>query len=168
MHTVQLLVRIITRIRWDKVSPLNLFLLHLTKYRSTGRFGLEGDARIRGVSWPRNRSVWVGPPRFSRTGLFSKAGRKLGAHCANWVQFSHMRCLCGISRFFFCQITDEKKSTFELTFHHDDDYQFALTVQESIQTLPPRFNVEEFERSQPIVGGQIYQSEFCTVSEQLL
>ena len=79
-----------------------------------------------------------------------------------------MRCLCGISRFFFCQFTDEKKSTFELSVHHDDDYQFALTLQESFKTLPPLFNVEEFERSQLIVGGQINQSEFSTVSEQLL
>ena len=44
-------------------------------------------------------------------------------------------------------------------FHHDDDYQFALAVQESFKTLPPGFNVEEFERSQPNVGGEINPSE---------
>ena len=48
-----------------------------------------------------------------------------------------------------------KKLTFQGCFHHDDDYQFALAVQESFKTLPPGFNMEEFERSQPDVGGQI-------------
>ena len=86
-------------------------------------------------------SVGIGPPWFSRTGLFSKAGRRLVAHCGKWVQLAHMRCLCGISRFFFCQIADEKKSTFELSVHHADDYRFAFTIQESFKTLPPLFNV---------------------------
>lgn len=61
-----------------------------------------------------------------------------------------------------------KKSTFQGSFHQDDDYQFALAVQESFKTLPPGFNVDEFERSQPIVGGEINSSESTTVGEQLL
>ena len=60
-----------------------------------------------------------------------------------------------------------KKSTFQGSFHHDDDYQFALAVQESFKTLPPGFNVEEFERSQPIVGGEINPWESTSAGEQL-
>ena len=52
-----------------------------------------------------------------------------------------------------------KKSTFQRSFHHDVHYQFALAVQESFKTLPLGFNVEEFERSQPIIGGEINPAE---------
>ena len=79
-----------------------------------------------------------------------------------------MRCLCGISKFFsWRDIPHEKKSTFQGSFHHDDDYQFALAVQERFQTLPPGFNLEEFERSEPIVWGE-NPSEYTTVGEQLM
>ena len=61
----------------------------------------------------------------------------------------------------------QKKTTFQGSSHHDDDYQFALAVQERFKTLPPGFNVKEFERSEPIVGGE-NASESTTVSEQLL
>ena len=61
-----------------------------------------------------------------------------------------------------------KKSTFQESFHHDDDYQFALAVQESFKTLPPEFNVEEFERSQPIVGGEINPLKSTLAGEQLM
>ena len=60
-----------------------------------------------------------------------------------------------------------KKSIFQGSFHYDDDYQFALAVQESFKTLPPGFNVKEFERSQPIVG-LCHPSESTTVGEQSL
>lgn len=60
-----------------------------------------------------------------------------------------------------------KRSTFVESLHHDDDdYQFALTVQESFKTLPPGFNVEEFERSQPSVGGEINQAMSANPTSQ--
>lgn len=59
-----------------------------------------------------------------------------------------------------------KRSTFVESLHHDDDYQFALAVQESFKTLPPGFNVEEFERSQPSVGGKINQATSANPTSQ--
>ena len=61
-----------------------------------------------------------------------------------------------------------KKSTFQVSFHYDDDYQFALAIQESFKTLPPGFKVKEFERSQPIVGGEINPLKSTLAGEQLM
>jgi len=38
-----------------------------------------------------------------------------------------------------------KKNYIQRILYHDDDYQFALAVQESLKTLPPGFDVKEFE-----------------------
>ena len=61
-----------------------------------------------------------------------------------------------------------KKSTFQGSFHYDDDYQFAPTVQESFKTSPPRFNTEELEQSLPIVGGEIKAWKSSAAGEQLI
>ena len=60
-----------------------------------------------------------------------------------------------------------KKSTFQGSFHYDDDYQFAPTVQESFKTSPPGFNTEEFEHT-PIVGGEIRAWKSSAAGEQLI
>ena len=62
-----------------------------------------------------------------------------------------------------------KKSAIARSFDHvDDDYQFALAVQESFKTLPPGFDVEKFERSQPSVRIEINPSESTAVDEQAM
>ena len=61
-----------------------------------------------------------------------------------------------------------KKSAFQGSFHYGDDYQFTLAVQESFKTLPPGFNVKEFEQSLPIVGGEIKPWKSSAVGEQLI
>ena len=96
----------------------------------------------------------------SSTGTYSQS------HDADWENFTQTESGLTVCNA-FAEFQDSspvkspmrKKSTFQRSFHHDDDYQFALAVQESFKTLPPGFNVEEFERSQPIIGGEINPAE---------
>ena len=79
-----------------------------------------------------------------------------------------MHCLLGSQDSSPLKSPTRKKTTFKGSFHRDNDYQFALAVKESFKTLPQGFNVEEFERSQLIVGGGINRSESSTVGEELM
>ena len=61
------------------------------------------------------------------------------------------------------------KSTIVTSFgQSDDDDQFALAIQESFKTLPPGFDVEEFERCEQNVPAQINPSESASVDEQAM
>ena len=61
------------------------------------------------------------------------------------------------------------KSTIVTSFGQgDDDYQFALAIQESFKTLPRRFDVEEFELCEQNVPAQINPLESATVDEQAM
>ena len=116
-----------------------------------------------GVLWPR-----ISVNRSSTVRTYSQR------HDADWEHFAQTELGSPIGHAFAgfqdsspVKSPMRKKSTFQGSFHHDDDYQFALAVQESFKTLPPGFNVEEFERSQPIVGGEINSSESTTAGKQL-
>ena len=62
-----------------------------------------------------------------------------------------------------------KKSAIVTSFGQgDDDYQFALAIQESFKTLPPGFDVEEFERREQNVSAEINPSQSATVDEQAM
>lgn len=116
-----------------------------------------------GVLWPR-----ISGNRSSTVGTYSQR------QDAEWEHFARTESGSPICDAFAgfqesSPVKSPQKSTFQGSSHHDDDYQFALAVQESFKTLPLGFNAEEFEpRSQPIVGGEINPSESTTVGEQLM
>ena len=114
-----------------------------------------------GVLWPR-----ISVNRSSTVRTYSQR------QDAEWEHFAQTESVspgfAGFQDSSLVKSPMRKKSTFQGSFHHDDDYQFALAVQESFKTLPPGFNVEEFERSQPIVGGEINPLKSTLAGEQLM
>ena len=117
-----------------------------------------------GVLWPR-----ISVNRSSTVRTYSQRQDAEWEHFAQTESVSPIRHACaGFQDSSPVKSPMRKKSTFQGSFHHDDDYQFALAVQESFKTLPPGFNVEEFERSQPIVGGEINPLKSTLAGEQLM
>ena len=117
-----------------------------------------------GVLWPR-----ISVNRSSTVRTYSQRQDAEWEHFAQTELVSPVRHACaGFQDSSPVKSPMRKKSTFQESFHHDDDYQFALAVQESFKTLPPEFNVEEFERSQPIVGGEINPLKSTLAGEQLM
>jgi len=94
-----------------------------------------------GVLWPR-----IGANRSSTVRTCSQRQE------AEWEHFAQTEsCSPVCDAFTGFQDTSpvkspmRKKFSFQGSFHHDDDYQFAFAVQECFKTLPPRFNVGEFK-----------------------
>ena len=116
-----------------------------------------------GVLWPR-----ISANRSSTVRTYSQRQDAEWEHFAQTESGSPIRdAFAGFQDSSPVKSPMRKKSTFQGSFHHDDDYHFALAVQESFKTLPPGFNVEEFEQSQTIVGA-CHPSESTTVGEQLV
>ena len=62
-----------------------------------------------------------------------------------------------------------KKSAIVTSFGQgDDDYQFALAIRERFKTLPPEFDVEEFEGCEQNVPAEINPSESAAEDEQAI
>ena len=102
-----------------------------------GTFGLVGRGDLRKnypmlecVVFYRHGSVWIGPPQFSRT-----YSQRQDADWEPIAQTESNSPKCDVFAGFPDSSPDvtslmRKKSTFQGSFHHDDDYQFALAVQE--------------------------------------
>ena len=116
-----------------------------------------------GVLWPR-----ISINRFSTVRTYSQ---RQGAEREHFAQTESFSLICDA----FARFQDpspvksllRKKSAIVKSLDHDDDdYQFALAVQESFKTLPPGRDVKELKRSQLSVRVEINASE--STATQLL